>query len=292
MGNRSSKRTSKDYKNQQVVQKVQGPAIQQVTKNYNLINDNFTSYNELEHGLRKVGLESCQLIVGVDFTKSNTWNGGSPYYIDVNLHSTAHFPNPYQQVLSIMCQTLAPFDDDGIIPAYGFGDHRTKDKSVFPFLFDNNGRDMHCIKLDGIYNAYNRIIQDFANGILQMSGPTTFAPLIYKAIDLVKNVREYHILLIICDGQVDNITETTNAIVEASKHPLSIVCIGVGKGPWDKMETFDDDIPTRDFDNFQFVNFHEIMNGLYENKEIEFAKRALMEIPDQYEYIKKNILMK
>ena len=52
------------------------------------------------------------------------------------------------------------------------------------------------------------------------------------------------------------------------------------------MEKFDDDIPQRNFDNF-----HKIMIRT-EDEAIEFAKNALMEIPDQYEYIRNNLLVK
>ncbi|KAF2292286.1 hypothetical protein GH714_018457 [Hevea brasiliensis] len=73
-------------------------------------------------------------------------------------------------------------------------------------------------------------------------------------------------------------------LFSCSKLPLSIVLVGVGDGPWDTMREFDDNIPAREFDNFQFVNFTEIMSKHVDSsqKETEFALAALMEIPSQY----------
>eukprot|EP00286_Rhodomonas_abbreviata_P019728 CAMPEP_0181309400 /NCGR_PEP_ID=MMETSP1101-20121128/11992_1 /TAXON_ID=46948 /ORGANISM="Rhodomonas abbreviata, Strain Caron Lab Isolate" /LENGTH=275 /DNA_ID=CAMNT_0023415879 /DNA_START=93 /DNA_END=920 /DNA_ORIENTATION=- len=251
------------------------------TPSFFKIADNYNSIEEVQAALRGVGLESSDLILGIDFTKSNTWTGAKSFG-GLSLHdcSNPHNQNPYQRVISIVGRTLEAFDDDKMIPSFGFGDSFTKDKKVFPFYPDERP----CHTFQEVLSRYNEITP----GII-LAGPTNFGPLIRKAIEIVKAEKSYHILVIVADGQVTNRQDTESAIVEASNYPLSIVVVGVGDGPWEIMEEFDDELPTRRFDNFQFVPFDKVIRGVPPggNADAVFACSALMEIPEQYNLIKK-----
>jgi len=248
-------------------------------KGFFAIQDQFKTMDEVQDALRKSGLESSNLIIGVDFTKSNEWTGKVTFGGKC-LHSLQEgVMNPYQRVIDVMCRTLEPFDDDKLIPVFGFGDVTTSDKSVFPFFQDGHP----C-------NGCAEVLQRYAEIVpcAQLSGPTSFAPLIDKAIEIVSSTRQYHILVIIADGQVSSIKPTADAIVRATGYPLSIIMVGVGDGPWDVMEKFDDELPQRKFDNFQFVDFNGVMTRpRVENYDCEFAVAALQEIPDQFKEIKR-----
>lgn len=93
-------------------------------RKYSIINDKYESLTALSDALRSNGLERCQLILGIDYTASNYENGGHPAYKHANLHTLSNDDNdknPYEQVITIIGQTLARFDDDGSIDVFGFG---------------------------------------------------------------------------------------------------------------------------------------------------------------------------
>ncbi|XP_031260118.1 E3 ubiquitin-protein ligase RGLG2 [Pistacia vera] len=265
-------------------------------RRYSRIADDYKSLDQVTEALARAGLESSNLIVGIDFTKSNEWTGARSYNRR-SLHHIGDGLNPYQQAISIIGKTLAAFDEDNLIPCYGFGDASTHDQDVFSFVPDEG----FCNGFEEVLSRYREIVPH-----LRLAGPTSFAPVIDMAMTIVEQSRgQYHVLLIIADGQVTRSVDTergqlspqeqktVEAIVQASKLPLSIVLVGVGDGPWDMMKEFDDNIPARAFDNFQFVNFTEIMSKNHEQsrKETEFALAALMEIPSQYKAtIELNIL--
>ncbi|GJN40032.1 hypothetical protein PR202_gb29195 [Eleusine coracana subsp. coracana] len=177
--------------------------------------------------LAQAGLESSNLIIGIDFTKSNEWTGKNSFS-GLSLHHIGDAPNPYEQAISIIGQTLSAFDEDNLIPCYGFGDASTHDQDVFAFYPDER-------PCNGFQEALAR----------------------YR--EIVPHLR-------------------------LSVNFLSIILVGVGDGPWDMMKEFDDNIPARSFDNFQFVNFTSIMSKkiTQSKKETAFALSSLMEIPLQY----------
>jgi len=275
MGCTSSKRKGHDDDVSEV-RKTTKAAPQEKNPGFFSIKDKYQTLDEVQEALRKSGLESSNLIIGIDYTKSNTWNGKRTFN-NQSLHAIIpNVLNPYQEAIQIIGKTLEPFDDDKLIPVFGFGDSRTTDKTVFPYYPDRV-----CYGFQEVLQSYTDITP-----LLIFSGPTSFAPLIREAINIVRNARAYHILVIVADGAVTNVRETQEAIVEASNYPLSIVTIGVGDGPWELMEEFDDGLPERKFDNFQFVDMHKVLSQA-ENREVEFAMAALQEIPDQFLLIQK-----
>ena len=179
-------------------------------------------------------MESCSLIVAIDFTGSNAVSGDRTFQKrDLHTVEPGH-PNPYERVLFVVARTLSQFDDDNLIPAFGFGDLSTRDTALFSLAPD--GRP--CKGLEAVLSRYRQ-----AAPHVDKNGPTSFAPAINKACELVRaEGNAFHVLLIVADGQISEDCEeaTRAAILRACAFPLNIIVVGVGDGPWDRMREFDD----------------------------------------------------
>ena len=205
---------------------------------------------QVQSALRSAGLESSDLVLAIDLTKSNEWSGKQSFqgaqhpshrtaatihherkhavadrqqaraanrarhltpaaYAGRCLHSTETDTNPYNSVIRILGRTLSAFDDDQLIPTYGFGDLGSKDHSLVSF--DATGAGAPIKTLDSVLTAYNNMISKF-----QLSGPTSFAPAIFKAIEICRESKgQYHILVIVADGQVRRCTPCSYMPVDA-----------------------------------------------------------------------------
>jgi hypothetical protein len=55
------------------------------------------------------------------------------------------------------------------------------------------------------------------------------------------NQQTYHVLLILTDGEVNDMDKTIGEVVKASELPMSIIIIGVGNESFSKMVVLDGD---------------------------------------------------
>ena len=95
---------------------------------------------------------------------------------------------------------------------------------------------------------------------------------------------EYNILLILTDGQISDLPDTIDQMVEASFLPISVIIVGIGNGDFSSMDVLDaDENPLydrkgrkADRDLVQFVPFNR-----YKNDPAKLAEQVLEEVPRQ-----------
>ena len=265
------------------------------------IPDMYETIGEVADAMKRRGLQRCDLMLAVDFTKSNSWNGKMSFR-GRSLHDTqGSSPNPYERVVTILGRTVEHIlggssSAPAPILAWGFGDASTSDAAVFSFMENNR-------PASGFQHVLSRY-RDLAKSVV-LSGPTSFGPAIRAAtVATLERGCPFTVLVLIADGQVTRSEDTPpgelspqerdtiDALVSASACvPLAVIMIGVGDGPWDEMILFDDMIPERRFDNWQFVEWGQITASVPGGAglaaiDAAFALACLQEVPAQYEHAK------
>ncbi|KAG5836109.1 copine-9-like isoform X2 [Anguilla anguilla] len=223
--------------------------------------------------------------VAIDFTASN----GNP-----SQPTSLHYMNPYQMnayamALKAVGEIIQDYDSDKLFPAYGFGAKLPPDgkiSHVFPLNSDNENP--NCVGIEGVLEAYFQSLR-----IVQLYGPTNFAPVISQVARLAADVTDgsqYFVLLMITDGVISDMVQTKEAVVNASGLPMSIIIVGVGPAEFDAMEELDGDevrVSSRgrfaERDIVQFVPFRDYIDrsGNQVLSMARLAKDVLAEIPEQ-----------
>lgn len=223
----------------------------------------------------------CQLnlVVGVDFTGSN---GDPRLPSSLHYYGDASRPNEYLQALMSTGHILLDYDSDKRVPMYGFGGAvGGVTKHCFPLTFRDDAPEV--VGVDGMIHAYKS-----AFAYTSLSGPTYFTSIIQQAMEFAsvgvsQTSQRYTILLLLTDGQMNDMDATISAIVTASKTPLSIVMVGVGAADFSAMDVLDADkkplcagtsVATRDI--VQFVPFRK-----FGGDPGALAAEVLREIPGQ-----------
>lgn len=266
-------------------------------------------------------------ITAIDFTMSNG---------DASKPDSLHFVDPsgklneYAQAIVSVGKVLEIYDTDKKFPVYGFGGKLAAGRPA-AHCFAVNGReaapDAHSAPgVAGIVETYYRGLQ-----MVQLSGPTLFAQIINRAADLAAKHEKmallederalatsstqgggargrawstgsagahhkYFVLMVLTDGGVNDLPDTLEAIVRASKLPLSVVVVGVGPGDFAGLRRLDADqggplvAPSGEAavrDIVQFTPLREF-KGSHEQRrsgrraQLALARHLLAEVPNQF----------
>ena len=229
------------------------------------------------------------LTIGIDFTGSN-FSPNDPK----SLHNvTTSAMNSYEKAIKSCGDIVAYYDYDQLFPVFGYGailPGQTAVNHCFPITMTE---DPNINTIDGVLKCYRNILPT-----LRFYGPSYCAPIIRTLNNQVKsdlqagNTMQYNILMILTDGQINDMNETIDELVEASYLPISVIIIGVGHGGFGNMDILDaDEEPLFDKnhrkaarDLVQFVPFFK-----YQNDGEKLAEQVLEEVPRQVcEYYQQN----
>lgn len=237
-------------------------------------NLNFVDY--LIQGLQ------INVVIGVDFTLSN-----KPIDNPESLHYIyGSEPNAYERAIRSCGNILAYYDYDQQFPILGFGgipEGAVVVEHSFPLNYNFTGSP-NVGSVNELVNVYKQALTR-----TRLYGPTNFSPLIKNTCKIARSaeVGKYFILMILTDGLITDMDETSEAIVEASNLPISIIIIGIGKEDFSNMDILDgDEIPLKSpisgkivsRDIVQFVEFRK-----YETDSNKLAEAVLEEVPKQVE---------
>ncbi|XP_016122396.1 copine-1-like [Sinocyclocheilus grahami] len=207
-----------------------------------MINNLHTVFQlEAQYSFLDYVMGGCQInfTVGIDFTGSN----GDPRSPDSLHYLSPNGVNQYLSAIWSVGQVVQDYDTDKLFPAFGFGAQVPPNFQVsheFPLNFNANSP--YCQGVQGIVDAYRMVLPQ-----IRLYGPTNFSPIINHVARIAAeaaqqtNAAQYCVLLIITDGEITDLDQTRQSIVNSSKLPMSIIIVGVGEADFKAMEFLDGD---------------------------------------------------
>ncbi|KAL7977739.1 hypothetical protein Chor_009688 [Crotalus horridus] len=159
--------------------------------------------------------------VAIDFTASN----GDP-----RSEHSLHFisprePNEYLKTLSSVGEICQDYDSDKRFPAFGFGARIPPDFEVsHDFAINFDPKNPECEKILGVIEAYKRCLPQ-----IELYGPTNVAPIISKVAGPA------------AEEEKSGRPTACDAVVRASRLPLSIIIVGIGNADFSDMRELNGD---------------------------------------------------
>ena len=228
------------------------------------------------------------LTIGIDFTNSN-----KSYKEKDSYHYLGEGMNDYEKAIRSCGDIVAYYTNDQLFPVFGFGF-----AFIDPVMNDFEGKytdsnfPINCNRENPKIKTIDEVLKEYRKFLtkIHLAGPTKFSPMLKDLnYEVKKGLKEgkkmdYHIIMILTDGQIDDMEETKKALVEASFLPISVIIIGIGNENFENMDILDaDQNPLYDKTNrkanrdlVQFVYFND-----FKDNPKQLAEKVLEEIPRQ-----------
>ena len=231
----------------------------------------------VENGLQ------IKLSFAIDFTNSNLvyTNPNSLHYI--GNHEKL---NPYENCLRCFGELISSYDFNHKIALHGFG-------AIIPSTGDTS----HCFPVsltkDPIANGIEEAIKQYREALpkITLDGPTYLFLVFKENLDMLKDDDDcptsiYHILVIITDGNNNDIDEMVRQLIKSERYPISVCIIGVGDENFSRMLQMDSRTkPLEDKDGYkserdmcQFVRYND-----FKDRPDKMTEFMLNIIPSQVE---------
>lgn len=212
------------------------------------------------------------------------------------------FANNVEFAIRSIGETFADYNRSNNFAAYGFG-------ARIPPLFRESHEFCLNLETDPTCSGVDGVVTAFQNTYMQTQpcASAHFAHVIYHLskiaqIAVAKSDQtrpQYHILNIITRGAIDDVKETVQAAIFASKSPISIIFTGIGDRNLDEIERLGGGGKRlvfqgrkSDRDNLHFVNMTRVLlecDGSAEESKFTLSEKSLYQIPRQIaSYFTKN----
>ena len=228
------------------------------------------------------------LTIGIDFTGSNGHYKDPP-----SLHYLGGGLNNYESAIRSCGDIVSAYDKEQSFPVFAFGfNFINPSLNNFDGKYTDFNYPINCNTENPAIKYIDGVLQEYRNFItkIHLAGPTYFSPMINDLIfEVEREIEEgqlynYHIIMILTDGMIDDMAETKDSLVAASFLPISVIIIGIGNGDFTKMDILDADVSPlydstgrkADRDLVQFVPYNQ-----FKNNPQQLAEQVLEEIPRQ-----------
>eukprot|EP01062_Namystynia_karyoxenos_P018633 TRINITY_DN16952_c1_g1_i2.p1 TRINITY_DN16952_c1_g1~~TRINITY_DN16952_c1_g1_i2.p1 ORF type:complete len:971 (+),score=243.85 TRINITY_DN16952_c1_g1_i2:44-2956(+) len=204
-----------------------------------------TSYSLMDY--IKAGLHvDCSF--AIDLTMSNGQNiesAESLHFLDP-VDSKRH-PNDYMSAIREVYRLVARVSHEGAhaagLTVWGVGAQLPGDEKQFSYFpLSLRRRERKILGADRIVDTYISCLDK-----VTMREPTHLAPLLRDTLirahrsrvhaEKTRSFPAFHLLVVFTDGELDDMTECEDILVEASREPMSVILVGIGKGDRDKAKT-------------------------------------------------------